>query len=123
MKEIETTPIQTTCAEFLRDVKNYIVSGKKDFIKRTYRKPDGSKVKWIEALMDIGLTKPEQAWHEVLDLTPDDYQEGPILDFARPDEGKVIWVFKKEVNSTLTYIKLKIDNRRGCVCLSFHEDW
>ena|SRR5690625_4359509 len=107
---------------FLRKAKQLISVGKRDFIKRTYDHPSGKKVKWIEALLDIGLTSPEQMWDETLQLTPNDYREGPVVDNNRPWEGTVIWIFKKEVNGVLAYIKMKIDNR-GCVCLSFHEDW
>ncbi|MFD1415364.1 hypothetical protein [Oceanobacillus jeddahense] len=107
---------------FLRKAKQLISNGKKDFIKRTYDHPSGRKVKWVEALLEIGLTSPNQCWGEVLLLTPNDYVEGPCVDRNRPGDGNVIWVFKKEVNGSLTYIKMKID-KRGCVCLSFHKDW
>jgi hypothetical protein len=107
---------------FLREVKRLISRGQKDFIKRTYDHPSGTKVRWIEALMEIGLTNPEQAWDEALKLSPSHYVDGPCVDVDRPKDGKVIWIFKKEVNGVLTYIKMKID-RRGCVCLSFHKDW
>lgn len=108
---------------FLREAKQLISKGKRDFIKRTYDHPSGTKVKWKEALLDIGLTSPEQAWDEALKLSPKHYIDGPCQDADRPGEGKVIWIFKKEVNGVLTYIKVKIDSKRGCVCLSFHEDW
>ncbi|OLS39154.1 hypothetical protein [Bacillus sp. MRMR6] len=107
---------------FLREAKQLISIGKKDFIPRTYSHPSGSKVKWKEALLHIGLTQPNQVWDEVLKLTPSDYIDGPCIDNDRPNDGKTIWIFKKEVNGFLTYIKMKIDHR-GCVCLSFHEDW
>jgi len=108
---------------FLREAKQLISRGKRDFIKRTYYHPSGRKVRWLEALLDIGLTSPEQAWDETLKLTLKDYHDGPCVDENRPSEGKVIWIFKKEVNGVLTYIKIKIDSTRGCVCLSFHKDW
>jgi len=107
---------------FLREAKQLISKGKRDFIKRTYDHPSGKKVRWIEALFEIGLTGVDQIWDETLKLTPYDYREGPIVDKDRPADGKILWIFKKEVNDNLTYIKLKIDHR-GCVCLSFHEDW
>ncbi|MDR6120620.1 hypothetical protein QFZ87_000217 [Bacillus sp. SLBN-46] len=107
---------------FLREAKQLISRGKKDFIKRTYDHPSGRKVKWIEALLEIGLTSVHQCWDEALKLTPNDYVDGPCVDNDRPQDGKVIWIFKKEVNGVLTYIKMKIDHR-GCVCLSFHKDW
>jgi hypothetical protein len=107
---------------FLREAKQLISRGKKDFIKRTYDHPNGHKVRWIEALLDIGLTNPTQAWDEVLKLVPNDCVDGPCIDSDRPEDGKVIWIFKKDINGVLTYIKMKIDHR-GCVCLSFHKDW
>lgn len=107
---------------FLREAKQLISCGKKDFIKRTYCHPSGKKIRWIEALLEIGLTQPNQAWDEVLRLTPNDCIDGPCIDNDRPGNGKTIWIFKKEVNGVLTYIKIKIDHR-GCVCLSFHKDW
>ena len=110
--------------EFLKEAKSLVSSGKRDFIKRTYdNHPSGTPVRWFEALGEIGLTDPNQVWGEVLQLSPGDFIEGPVLDRDRPRDGEVIWVFKKEVNGTLTYIKLKIDDLRGCVCLSFHKDW
>lgn len=108
--------------DFLREAKRLISEGKRDFIKRTYDHPSGKKVKWIEAILEIGLTDIEQVWYEVLLLTPSDYKYGPEIDDGRPRDGKVIWIFKKTINSKLTYIKLKTD-KRGCVCISFHEDW
>ncbi|MCM3800387.1 hypothetical protein M4A92_17695 [Caldibacillus thermoamylovorans] len=61
-------------------------------------------------------------WDEALKLTPNDYCDGPVVDRDKPQDGKVIWIFKKNINGIITYIKVKIDYR-GCVCLSFHEDW
>jgi hypothetical protein len=107
---------------FLREAKQLISMGEKDFIKRTYDHPNGKKINWKEALLEIGLTSPNQVWEEALKLTPTDYVDGPCIDIDRPKDGKVIWIFKKKVNGVLTYIKMKIDHR-GCVCLSFHEDW
>lgn len=107
---------------FLREAKKLISEGRTDLIPRTYNHPSGRKINWKEALLEIGLRNPSQMWDEALKLTPNDYFDGPCADVNRPKEGKVIWIFKKEINDVLTYIKLKIDHR-GCVCLSFHKDW
>lgn len=107
---------------FLQQAKQLIANGQKDFIKRTYVHPSGKRVKWMEALLDIGLTSPNQVWDEILTLTPNDYFSGPSVDVDRPNEGSVLWIFKKEVNGKIVYIKMKID-QRGTVCISFHEDW
>lgn len=117
----ETTDEETR--KFLRDAKRLISQGRRDFIKRTYNTPSGQTIKWLEAFAEIGLTSVTQAWDEVLKLTPKHRIDGPCIDIDRPHEGKVVWIFKKEVNGVLTYIKLKIDQKRGCVCLSFHKDW
>ncbi|MGL4821249.1 MAG: hypothetical protein ACRC5C_14950 [Bacilli bacterium] len=112
--------VAVNCVAFLREAKQRISVGQRDFIKRTYTHPSGRTVKWIEALMDIGLTDLGQCWQEILDLGPEHYDSGPHVD--RDFSQHTVWVFKKEINGRLTYIKLKIDER-GCVCLSFHEDW
>lgn len=51
------------------------------------------------------------------------YFSGPGIDRDDPSCGRVVWVFKTEINGMITYIKLKDETAgRGCVCLSFHED-
>ncbi|OZT10646.1 hypothetical protein CHN50_20990 [Priestia aryabhattai] len=109
---------------FLLEVKKLVSRGKREFIQRKgYRKPDGETFNYMQALYDIGLTEISQAWDEVMSLKPEHRIKGPCADRDRPEEGNVIWVFKKEVNDVTTYIKLKINPDRGCVCLSFHRDW
>ncbi|MEC1410834.1 hypothetical protein P9C93_09525 [Bacillus safensis] len=108
---------------FLKEAKRLISRGKYDFIPRTYDHPTGKKVRFKEALLDIGLTEPNQIWQEILNLKPSECVKGPELDVARPREGKVIWIFKKEINGVIVYIKLRIRTKGDCVCLSFHEDW
>ncbi|CAI8939412.1 Type II toxin-antitoxin system MqsR family toxin [Bacillus sp. IT-13CA1] len=108
---------------FLREAKRLISSGKYDYIPRTYNHPTGREVRWIEALLDIGLTDPKQIWQEILTLKPCHYFSGPLKDHARPHEGLVIWIFKKDINNVTVYIKLRIRKKGDCVCLSFHKDW
>ncbi|NPV81722.1 MAG: hypothetical protein HPY52_15925 [Firmicutes bacterium] len=55
---------------------------------------------------------------EILGLTYRDYDRGPLVDDS--GEGE-IWEFIKTVDGVQIYIKLKTDNSRGCVCISFHE--
>lgn len=121
LESLNKTVTHTDAAEFLLEVKKLISNGNRDFIKRTYNR-DGVKVRWIEALFEIGLTEINQVWNEILLLTSSDYYQGPIPDRDRPLDGDVIWIFKKDINDHLVYIKLRID-QRGCVCLSFHKDW
>lgn len=109
---------------FLLEVKKLVSRGKRTFIRRKgYKKPNGETFNYLEALHDIGLTEISQAWDEVRTLKPQHYIKGPCIDRDRPQEGKVLWIFKKEVNDVTTYIKLKINTAEGCVCLSFHRDW
>jgi hypothetical protein len=58
--------------------------------------------------------------HEVLSLSYEDYDRGPLPDTDRSRGGSV-WEFFKEIDGVWIYIKLKLDDR-GCVCISFHED-
>jgi hypothetical protein len=105
-------------------VKHLVSKGKREFINRTYKKPDGSEILYTEALLDIGLTGIGAAWDEVLRLHPKDYFRGPTPDYnKRKYPESYVWEFKKMINGSRVYIKLKIDNKRGCVCLSFHKDW
>ncbi|HWO75035.1 MAG TPA: hypothetical protein VNM69_03840 [Bacillus sp. (in: firmicutes)] len=106
--------------EFLKQIKNLISKGKYDFITRKYKLPNGERLNYIQSLLEIGLTNIDDAWKEILSLTPRHYFRGPTPDRDRDGE---VWEFKKEINGVMTYIKLKIDRKRGCVCMSFHKDW
>lgn len=94
---------------FLLFAKQAVSEKKRIFLKRN-----------IDCLGELGLTSIEDAWREVLTLTPSHYFRGPCPDVTR-SEGTMVWEFKKNVNGTLIYIKLKFDER-GCVCMSFHKD-
>lgn len=56
--------------------------------------------------------------HEILSLTHEDYNQGPLPDHAGAGE---IWKFMPEIDGVMVYIKLKLDPERGVVCLLFHE--
>jgi hypothetical protein len=107
---------------FLIEAKALISRGRRDFVTRWYELPDGKRVRYIEAILDIGLTNIQQAWNEILTLKPSHYFRGPNPDWDRPNDRSQVWEFKKEVNGMMAYIKLKIDHR-GCVCIPFHKDW
>lgn len=58
----------------------------------------------------------------LLELRPSDYCSGPEKD---RDANGDIWVYKKIINGTQFYIKLKIvyeNNKEELKCISFHED-
>ena len=71
--------------------------------------------------MKYGLTI-QDVKDTILSLTCADYIDGPEKD--RDAHGSV-WIFKKELENKIIYIKLKIEtnnNEQKLKCLSFHED-
>lgn len=93
-------------------------NGKRYFVRRTK-----NGISYIQQLANLGLSSVDEAWEIVLELNTSHYKSGPEYDRDDPGCGKVVWIFKMEVNGILTYIKLKDEvSKRGCVCLSFHED-
>ena len=104
--------IHPDTGRFLRSAKQLIAAGRLDVV---YRK------KTLHALSSIGLTV-EDAKDILLELTKENYVSGPSADHTQ--EGEV-WVFKKDIEGTRFYIKLKIDTgaaRPMLKCLAFHPD-
>ena len=103
---------KTEVAAFLKETKDLIRKGQYDFVPRR---------KNLQALARQGLTL-QDAKNEIMNLRTDDYHKGPKADFERPEE---IWEFKREIENTRYYIKIKIAEESGTKvlkCLSFHED-
>jgi hypothetical protein len=99
---------------FLEKMKRLIAAGKYDFVPRR---------KNMQALARHGLTIAD-AKAEILGLVVDDYYKGPKRDFD-PDKSGDIWEFKKDVDGTQFYVKVKITQEDGASilkCLGFHED-
>ena len=97
---------------FLEKAKLLISEGKYDFVPRR---------KNMQALAKHGLTVTD-AKEELMDLIVNNYYKGPKKDFDKPG---YIWEFKKMVDETLFYIKIKIVNENGedtLKCLGFHDD-
>lgn len=109
--------VQTNASDialYLESVKKLISAGKYDFVPRR---------KNMQALAQHGLTIKD-AKAEILGLVVGDYYKGPKqdLDANRPGD---IWEFKKMVDGTQFYVKLKIVQENGeniLKCLGFHED-
>lgn len=120
MRTSASVATQKETADFLNIVKCKVSSKDCEFVTREYTNSKGQKVSWRQALSDLEIIGMEQVWYEVMNLSTNNYVGGPENDHNGSPEK--IWIFKKEVNKMPAYIKLKID-RRGCVCLSFHEDW
>ena len=99
----------------LNKMKKLISKGNKKFAGRKDRD-------YLQELLDIGITESE-AWQEILTLSKRNYFE----DYKEFDPTSLdnALVFKKFINGSLVYIKLKIEqynNSEMTVCLSFHID-
>ncbi len=73
----------------------------------------------MNCIANLGLSV-KAAEGEIMSLTYHDYYRGPSPDHDKARPGD-IWEFVKDVIGMSIYIKLKLDQNRGCVCLSFHE--
>lgn len=104
----------TDIVTFLQKVKRLITTGKYDFVPRR---------KNMQALAQHGLTIID-AKFEILELVVGDYYKGPKQDLD-PNRPGDVWEFKKDVDGTQFYVKVKIVQENGediLKCLGFHED-
>lgn len=104
----------TDIVTFLQKVKRLITTGKYDFVPRR---------KNMQALAQHGLTITD-AKFEILELVVGDYYKGPKQDLD-PNRPGDVWGFKKDVDGTQFYVKVKIVQENGediLKCLGFHED-
>lgn len=105
---------ESAIVAYLIRVKQLLSAGKYDFVPRR---------KNLQSLAEHGLTIMD-AKYEIFELTISDYYKGPKQDLDRSRPGE-IWEFKKNVDGTGFYIKLKIVFENGediLKCLGFHED-
>lgn len=101
-------------AAFLEKVKRLISTGRYDFVPRR---------KNMQALAQHGLTITD-AKSEILGLVVGDYYKGPKQDLD-PNRPGDVWEFKKDVDGTRFYVKVKVVQENGediLKCLGFHED-
>lgn len=98
-------------AKFLKEFKKIATAGRGlDLIPRAEN---------IACLAELRITKKNQK-EEIMNLTVDDYCEGPEPDKDRPGE---VWLFGKRISGKEVYIKLKIaqvGKETIAKCLSFH---
>ena len=98
-------------AKFLKKFKKIATTGRGlDLIPRAEN---------IACLAELRITKKNQK-EEIMNLTVDDYCEGPEPDKDRPGE---VWLFGKRISDKEVYIKLKIaqvGKETIAKCLSFH---
>lgn len=111
---MNTKPNMIEIESFLKEAKILIRTGKHDFVPRR---------KNMQSLAKYGLSIID-AKEEIGDLKVENYYKGPKEDFDRTRTG-TIWEFKKQINSTLFYVKLKVtevNGERVLKCIGFHED-
>jgi len=73
----------------------------------------------LETITHLGITPP-QAKGEILGLTYQEYNRGPIPD--RNYEGEEFWEFGKVICGEEIFIKLKTKSEYGvAICFSFHK--
>ena len=111
---MNTKPNMIEIESFLKETKSLIRKGKYDFVPRR---------KNMQSLAKYGLSIID-AKEEIGDLKVENYYKGPKEDFDRTRTG-AICEFKKQINSTLFYVKLKVtevNGERVLKCIGFHED-
>ena len=104
----------TDIINFLEMAKRLISVGKYDFVPRR---------KNMQSLARHGLTIMD-AKGELINLVVGDYYKGPKRDFDTDRPGG-IWEFKKNIDGTKFYVKMKIVQENGddiLKCIGFHDD-
>ena len=98
-------------ADFLKAFKQTVVEGRGlDIIPRPEKE---------QTIVLLGLTK-QNIVDEILELSVEDYCEGPLEDKDKPG---YLWVFGRNIFHCEIYIKLKLANVAGieiAKCISFH---
>ena len=104
---------RSSVAKFLEEYKNVAVSS--FFLWHTTKNKD--------TLLKLGLNK-HNVRDEILNLSVEDYSEGPLLDKYK---NNMFWVFGIFINNQEIFIKLEITNctdsgekKLTADCLSFH---
>lgn len=105
--------VSTLCEQALSRMREAIGAGR-------YQVDDRDKN--IRTLSKLGIVWRD-ALDEVLELTKDNYYEGPLVDYQN-ENSDMYWVFKKVVSEKPIYIKFKIIYEQdGTLYLkSFHID-
>lgn len=99
---------------FLQLFKNIACSDRSRFVF-------APRVENRDTITRLGLTI-DQAKDMILELTSEDYFNGPSVDLNHKD--REIWEFGKNIDGTEVYIKLqtcKIETGGVAICISFHE--
>ena len=97
---------------FLARIKELVASGKRHFVIRKDRN-------YRQDLFDLGIGNMNKVWDVILRLEFENMTKKPELD--NNGSGDFVYFYQMDMpNGKTAYIKLKIDEHRGCVCISFH---
>lgn len=105
--------IEDDGACILKKAKEFVLAGKRHFVIRRERN-------YRQDLFDLGLgSSMDKVWEVICQLETVDMMKERELD--ENGSGEWVYFYQKDMpNGTTAYIKLKVDERRGCVCISFH---
>lgn len=107
---------------FLITSKKLIHENKKLFIWYRELNINGKILTAKQALYEIGIIHEKEIWNYILELNSTDLIKIEMDRDSHRDYNSEIFVFIKKINSKDIYIKLTI-NRKGLLCLSFHESY
>jgi hypothetical protein len=111
MHSTEYSPTRKDVENFLQDFKETVISGTGLIVRKNPKN--------FQALAELGITV-KQREEILLNLSVDDYSSGPLEDRDYPGD---VWIFGTKIDHIETYIKLKLETRRGvdfARCYSFH---
>ena len=107
--------------DFLKICRKEIPKGNCYFVNRILN-VNGKKISSKQALINIEIINTKQIWDYILKLEPFECIKVDFdYDFKR-DSNSEIFVFKKNINKHVVYIKLTM-RKKGIICISFHEDY
>lgn len=107
---------------FLKTCKSEINKKKCYFIGYRNLNINNKVISAKQALIDIGIMKEKDIWNYIKLLEAKDcFKIERDRDHFR-DMNSEVYIFKKNINRKLVYIKLTI-NHKGLICISFHESY
>lgn len=107
---------------FLITSKKLIHENRKEFAWYRRLEINGKEISARQALYEIGILNEKQLWNYVLELTPSELLDIEMGHDRMRDYNSEMYKFIKKINGKDVYIKLTI-NRKGLLCLSFHESY
>lgn len=107
---------------FLITAKKLIHENKKQFVWYRELNINGKILTAKQLLYDIGIFHEKEIWNYILELNPAELIKIEMDRDSHRDYNSELFIFIKKINDKDVYIKLTI-NRKGLLCLSFHESY